>query len=94
MKIVNWLLGAKLTFIKSHQEKIMCAHIKINIVVLVLMIAIIVSVMGTWMVLDKISDSNLPTPFDTIVTGNSQGNIALNIEYDSTENQTQEKRVE
>ncbi|MBN1644419.1 hypothetical protein JW851_00065 [Candidatus Woesearchaeota archaeon] len=53
-----------------------------NIVVLVLMIAIIVSVTGTWMVMDSIHG---------LETGASVSNnigpaktIALNIEYDNT----------
>ncbi len=56
-----------------------------NIVVLVFMIAIIVSVMGTWMVLDKISSVETATSNAMISHPKS---VALDIEYDTPENKT------
>ena len=62
-----------------------------NIVVLVLMIAIIVSVTGTWMVLDAISGVSTSTGLaNRIIQANHEGNIQLNIEYDEPINITQE----
>lgn len=62
-----------------------------NIVVLVLMIAIIVSVTGTWMVLDAISGVGASTVLaNRIIESNQDGNIQLNIEYDEPINITQE----
>ncbi len=61
-----------------------------NIVVLVLMIAIIVSVTGTWMVLDAISGATASTGLaNQIIEANQNGNIQLNIEYDQPINTTQ-----
>ena len=62
-----------------------------NIVVLVLMIAIIVSITGTWMVLDAISGTTASTGLaNRILEANREGNIQLNIEYDQPINVTQE----
>ena len=67
------------------------ADIPKNIVVLVLFIAIIVSITGTWMVLDSISNSQVSTGFaNRIIEANTQGNIALNIDYDQKINSTEE----
>ncbi|MBW2968564.1 hypothetical protein KY314_00390 [Candidatus Woesearchaeota archaeon] len=59
-----------------------------NIVVLVLMIAIIVSVTGTWMVLDTISNTEIPVFFQKAIVGKSNANVELNIVYDKPINQT------
>jgi hypothetical protein len=70
----------------SKKEK---ADIPQNIVVLVLMIAIIVSITGTWMVLDAVSGVSSQNPIQNrVVEATTQGNIALNIEYDEPKNQT------
>lgn len=62
------------------------ADIPKNIVVLVLMIAIIVSVMGTWMVMDSIN--GLETGASISDNIGPAKTIALDIEYD---NSTQEE---
>lgn len=61
------------------------ADIPKNIVVLVLFIAIIVSITGTWMVLDAVSNAS---PSTNTIT--AKQNIALDIEYDQEKNITTE----
>lgn len=56
-----------------------------NIVVLVLFIAIIVSITGTWMVLDAVS--NTGTSSASMIT--AKQNIALDIEYAQEKNATE-----
>jgi len=60
-----------------------------NIVVLVALIAIIVSITGTWMVLDAVSGQSPQNSIQNrIVEATTQGQIALDIQYDISENQT------
>lgn len=56
-----------------------------NIVVLVMFIAIIVSITGTWMVLDAVSNAETPATANAIST---KGGIALDIEYEQKKNET------
>jgi hypothetical protein len=52
-----------------------------NIVILVLLVSIIVSITGTWMVLDTIA--NIPSPVANLIQTVSQGEAALDISYDA-----------
>jgi len=68
----------------STQEK---KDIPKNIIVLVLTITIIVSVMGTWMVMDSIT--NLETGAAISAQASTGREIALNIEYDNQTSETE-----
>ena len=62
-----------------------------NILILMLMIVIIVSITGTWMVLDKVS--NTEQMIQNKYVGSAEGNIALDIEYDQKNQTNTENRV-